>query len=294
MSKFKNVEVLIATLDEWVERRVKSIETRLHGVDERYIPVANKEPEVKEIAAATAEIESFLKDVMDVDTDDPNHPLQYVKDTIDLMLSEIQEYKDLPVEEDVSAEEPVSQKETPLEHTLSAECLNQWADAYISYLRQCLEGIENEDSCSSWETRASQLNLIGNQITMMGALLNSIEGKSYKDALDYLRSVINKIRNVLDKEERKGPTPREATEVELAFVREVNKLQEEVDVLVAYKAGTPALKKAQDRAVLLKKLSPALEEDTPSEIPPIYDILPSTCTKIEKAIREQSKSYGSL
>lgn len=82
--------------------------------------------------------------------------------------------------------------------------------------------------------------------------------------------------------------------MELAFVREVNKLQEEVDVLVTYKAGTPALKKAQDRAVLLKRLAPALEEDTPSEIPPIYDILPSTCTKIENAIREQSTSYGSL
>lgn len=82
--------------------------------------------------------------------------------------------------------------------------------------------------------------------------------------------------------------------MELAFVREVNKLQEEVDVLVTYKVGTPALKKAQDRAVLLKRLAPALEEDTPSEIPPIYDILPSTCTKIENAIREQSTSYGSL
>ncbi|UPI12930.1 hypothetical protein [Bacillus phage SBSphiJ5] len=195
MSKFKNVEVLITTLDEWVERRVKSIETRLYEVDEKYLSAANKEPEVKELAAATAEIESFLKDVMDVDTDDPNHPLQYAKDTIDLMLSEIQEYKDLPVEEDVNGEEP---------------------------------------------------------------------------------------------------TPREATEVELAFVREVNRLQEEVDVLVAYKAGTPALKKAQDKAVLLKRLSPALEEDTPSEIPPIYDILPSTCTKIENAIKEQSTSYGSL
>ncbi|UPI13174.1 hypothetical protein [Bacillus phage SBSphiJ6] len=199
MSKFKNVEVLIATLDDWVERRVKSIEAQLNEVDEKYISVVNAEPEVKELAAATAEIGSFLKEVMDVNTDDPNHPLEYAKNTIDLMFSEIQECKDLPVEEDRAL---TPQKETPL--------------------------------------------------------------------------------------------PREATQLELAFVKEVNKLQEEVDVLVAYKAGTPALKKAQDKAVLLKRLSPALEEDTPSEIPPIYDILPSTCTKIENAIKEQSTSYGSL
>ncbi|AGY47435.1 hypothetical protein Grass_170 [Bacillus phage Grass] len=290
MSKFKNVEVLIATLDEWVERRVKSIETRLHEVDERYSLVANKEPEVKELAAATAEIESFLKDVMDVDTDDPNHPLQYAKDTIDLMLSEIQEYKDLPVEEDVSAEEPVSQKETPLEHTLSAECLNQWADAYTKYLKGCLEVLEK--SSLSLETRASQLQLVASQRTMLAALLNSIEGETYSKMLDDLHGYIEYLWKVLDKEKKEGPKPREATEVELAFVREVNKLQEEVDVLVAYKAGTPALKKAQDRAVLLKKLSPALGEDTPSEIPPVYDILPSTCTKIENAIKKQSSNYG--
>lgn len=289
MSKFKNVEVLIATLDEWVERRVKSIETRLYEVDEKYLSAANKEPEVKELAAATAEVESFLKDVMDVDTDDPNHPLQYAKDTIDLILSEIQEDKDLPVEEDRAL---TSEKETPLEYTLSAECFNQWADAYTKYLKGCLEGLEK--SSLPLETKASQLQLVASQRTMLAALLNSIEGETYSKMLDDLHGYIEYLWKVLDKEKNEGPTPREATEVELAFVREVNKLQEEVDVLVAYKAGTPALKKAQDKAVLLKRLSPTLEEDTPSEIPPIYDILPSTCTKIENAIREQSTRYGSL
>lgn len=39
---------------------------------------------------------------------------------------------------------------------------------------------------------------------MMEALLNSIEGKSYKDAFDYLRSVINKIRNVLEEKYIRG------------------------------------------------------------------------------------------
>lgn len=292
MSKFKDVESLISALDGWVDRRVKSIEKRLLLIDAPDIPVGQKELEVKILAAVVAEIEGYLRDVMDVDTDDPNHPLQYAKDTIDLMLSEIQEYKDLPVEEDVSAEEPVSQKETPLEHTLSAECLNQWADAYTKYLKGCLEGLEK--SSLSLETKASQLQLVASQRTMLAALLNSIEGETYSKMLDDLHGYIEYLWKVLDKEKKEGPKPREATEVELAFVREVNKLQEEVDVLVAYKAGTQALKKAQDKAVLLKRLSPALEEDTPSEIPPIYDILPSTCTKIENAIKEQSTSYRSL
>ncbi|AUO79476.1 hypothetical protein BSP10_073 [Bacillus phage BSP10] len=292
VSKFKDVKSLISALDGWVDRRVKSIEKRLLLIDAPDIPVGQKELEVKILAAVVAEIEGYLRDVMDVGTDDPNHPLQYAKDTIDLILSEIQEDKDLPVEEDVSAEEPVSQKETPLEHTLSAECLNQWADEYTKYLKKCLENLEK--SPLPLETRGYQLQLIAHQRTMMEALLHSIEGEPYSKMLDDLYDYIGYLWEVLDKEKNEGPKPREATEVELAFVREVNKLQEEVDVLVAYKAGTPALKKAQDRAVLLKRLAPALEEDTPSEIPPIYDILPSTCTKIEKAIREQSKSYGSL
>ncbi|UPI12685.1 hypothetical protein [Bacillus phage SBSphiJ4] len=289
MNKFKNVEVLIATLDDWVERRVKSIEAQLNEVDEKYISVVNAEPEVKELAAATAEIESFLKDVMDVNTDDPNHPLEYAKNTIDLMHSEIQEYKDLPVEEDRAL---TPQKETPLEHTLSAETIGEWADVYTKYLKECLEGLKK--SSLPLETRASQLQLVASQRNMMAALLNSIEGEPYSKMLDDLHGYIEYLWAVLNKEKNEGPMPREATQLELAFVKEVNKLQEEVDVLVAYKAGTPALKKAQERAVLLKRLSPALEEDTPSEILPVYDNLPSTRTKIENAIKEQSITYRSV
>ncbi|QZA69606.1 hypothetical protein 035JT004_107 [Bacillus phage 035JT004] len=195
MSKFKDVVSLTSALDEWVERRVKSIETRLHEVDERYISEVNKEPEVKELAAAMAEIDSFLKDVMDVDTDDPKHPLEYAKDTIKLMLSEIQEYKELPVEEDVSKEEPTS---------------------------------------------------------------------------------------------------REATSLELAFVEEVNKLQKEVDVLVAYKAGIPAFKRAQDRAVTLYALLPPRSGDMPDELLAVYDILPLMHTRLKDEIREQSVNYRSI
>ncbi|QZA70249.1 hypothetical protein 278BB001_98 [Bacillus phage 278BB001] len=195
MSKFKDVESLISALDDWVDRRVKSIEKRLQMIDFPDTPVDQKELEIKVLAAAMAEIEGYLRDVMGVATNDPNHPLQYAKDTIDLMLSEIQEYKDLPVEDD---------------------------------------------------------------------------------------------------EEDEAPMPRESTSLELAFVEEVNKLQKEVDVLVEYRAGTSAFKRAQDRAVTLYTLLPPRSEDMPDELLAVYDTLPPMHTRLEDEIRKQSRNFGSL
>ncbi|AYJ75254.1 hypothetical protein BSP36_167 [Bacillus phage BSP36] len=115
MSKFKDVESLLSVLDDWVDRRVKSIEKRLLLIDAPDIPVGQKELEVKILAAVVAEIEGYLRDVIGVDVNDPNCPLQYAKDTINLMLSEIEEYKDLPVEDDEEEQTPAHKKATAME-----------------------------------------------------------------------------------------------------------------------------------------------------------------------------------
>lgn len=133
MSKFKNVESLISALDDWIDRRVKSIEKRLQMIDFPDIPVDQKELEIKVLAAAMAEIEGYLRDIMDVDVNDPNCPLQYAKDTIDLMLSEVQEHKDLPVEE--SEEESISREATEMELAIkrSTEGLESVVSTLIAY-----------------------------------------------------------------------------------------------------------------------------------------------------------------